>query len=176
MAFTKNLLCQVFVIWTNVFLRANCSGSLYPPFYNVALNKRIYTEPEGATCGNGATSDRYCRSQSNRGSIDVCIEETCINFCAHTSQIETNRIIDVLANIDPNQNWSCVTQQPVTLGAEGSEVTMMGLHFRASPLDGTCGVIVRSDFTPYIAYIFPNEWNATYTFYVRHELNANEIG
>ena len=144
-----------------------------PPFFNVAENKPITLIPEDAVCGSGGSEETYCRSMADQTSTNVCLRETCFNSCPHTSQ--TSLILfDIMERYTTDAMFgSCVVKENIT-SPEVVGNNTVAMHFRADPLDSTCAL--NLSFIPQISVLFPNEWNITYQFYIKHTLATAEKG
>ena len=60
----------------------------FPPLFNAAQNRPIFTEPSYSTCGVN-TRSAYCKSYNSPLSIQTCSQDFCIQTCPGRTQMPT---------------------------------------------------------------------------------------
>ncbi|XP_041351149.1 usherin-like [Gigantopelta aegis] len=108
-----------FLLFLSTFtpaMSASATSRKFPPLFNAAKGRNIWTEPSASTCGL-PLRNAYCRSSTLSHSVDTCLQRFCVQTC--TSRTRLPPAINLLDALSPGLP-TCVNTDTVNVRPNSS--------------------------------------------------------
>ena len=92
------------------------SSRKFPPLFNAAKDRNIWTEPSASTCGL-PLRNAYCRSSTLPYSVDTCLQRFCVQTCPTRTRLPPST--DLLDALSPGLP-TCVNTDTVNVRPNSS--------------------------------------------------------